>query len=71
MIFLLADLVLSPDGLTLCGAGESTKTFSVRSALIYHFLYSSILIFRRIDKAEVWFSIYPEGNEFIASCCVA
>jgi hypothetical protein len=56
---------LSSDRLTLSGAGESTKKYSVRSALTYHFLYSSILIFLRIDKAEVWLRYIPQGMNLL------
>lgn len=35
------------------------------SALTYHFLYSSILIFLRIDNAEVWFRHIPQGMNLL------
>jgi hypothetical protein len=63
--FFCADFDLPYDGLTLSGVGESTKTYSVRSALTYHFLYSSILLFLRIDKAEVWFRYIPQGMNLL------
>jgi len=65
VIFFRADFVLSSDGLALSGARESTKTYSVRSALTNHFLYSSILIFLRIGKAEFWFRYILQGMDLL------
>jgi len=56
---------LSYDGFALSGAGESTKTYSVRSTLTYLFLYFSILIFLRIDNAEVRFRYISHGMNLL------
>ena len=71
VIFLRADFVLFSDRLTLCGSEESTKTYSVLSALTYHFLYSLILIFLTIDNTEVWFRYNPQGMKLLLPVVVA